>query len=147
MAMRRKVVFGEGRTNTCFGCGGDNPRGLRLEFFETAEGVEAEYNVPEHLQGAPGIAHGGIQATILDEVLCMTAYAKLGTSVFTGELTVRYVQPVPTETPLVIRGRITESRGRSSFIEGAIHLAATGEELTRARGRFFPQKESREAGS
>lgn len=134
------MLFEPGRPNTCYGCGGDNPRGLRLEFFETDDGVEARYSVPEHMQGAPGIAHGGIQATLLDEVLCMTAYAKLGRPVFTGELTVRYLEPVPTLTPLVIRGRIAEERGRSSFIEGGISLATDERELTRARGRFFAQK-------
>jgi len=146
MATRRKVVFDEGRPNTCFGCGSDNPNGLRLEFTETDDGIEVQYTVPEALQGAPGIAHGGIQATLLDEALCMAAYAKLGTPVFTGELTVRYLKPVPTHTPLLVRSRILETKGRSSWIEGAIHLADTGEELTRARGRFFAQKEDTKAG-
>ena len=136
---KRKVVFDEGRPNACFGCGAENTRGLQLEFSETEHGVEIEYIVPPHLAGAPGVAHGGIQATLLDEALCMTAYAKLGTPMFTGELTVRYVRAVPTETPLVVRGRITSTKGRSAFIEGGIYLASTGEELTRAHGRFFAQ--------
>ena len=138
--VRRKIVFDEGRPNTCFGCGADNPGGLRLEFSETDDGVEVEYAVPAHLQGAPGIAHGGILATIMDEALCMTAYAKLGVPVVTGELTVRYLKPVPVEQTLLARGRIAETKGHSAFIEGEILLAATGEELARARGRFFEQK-------
>jgi hypothetical protein len=44
---------------------------------------------------------------------------------------------VPSGTPLVIRSRIAEERGRLFVIEGGIHLAETGEELTRGRGRFF----------
>jgi len=135
--MRRPIVFHENRTNNCFGCGSDNPRGLRLSFIETDEGVEVEYSVPHHLEGAPGIAHGGVLATVLDEALCMTAYAKLETVVVTGELTVRYLKPVPTETPIIARGRITENRGKSAFIEGGIYLASTGEQLCRAHGRFF----------
>jgi acyl-CoA thioesterase FadM len=67
----------------------------------------------------------------------MTAFAKRGTGVVTGELTVRYLRPAPTDTPLLVRGRIVEARGRSFLIEGGIHLAATGDELTRGRGRFF----------
>lgn len=134
--MRRHVVFGNG-LGSCFGCGAGNPKGLRLEFFETDEGVEADYVVPAYLEGAPGIVHGGIQGTLLDEVLCMTAHAKRGTGVMTGELTVRYLRPVPTEMALRIRGRIVEERGRSFLIEGAIYLADSGEEMTRGRGRFF----------
>jgi acyl-coenzyme A thioesterase PaaI-like protein len=132
--MRREVTF---RGSTCFGCGAENPQGLQLRFFETDEGVEVDYVSPPHLDGAPGIIHGGIQGTLLDEAMCMAVYAKRGIGVVTGELTVRYRKPVPSGTPLVVRGRILEQRGRSFLIEGGIHLAETGEELTRARGRFF----------
>lgn len=135
----RKVVYRSGSYNACFGCGSDNPSGLRLEFVETEEGIEVPYRVAADLQGAPGIVHGGIQATLLDEAMCMTAYAKLGMSVVTGELTVRYLQPVPTLTELLVRGRITETKDRSAFIEGAIYLADGGTQLTQARGRFFAQ--------
>lgn len=136
--MRRQVFFA-GDSNRCFGCSPGNPAGLRLEFFETDEGVETPYSAPPHLEGAPGVIHGGIQATILDEVLCMTAYAKAGTRVVTGELTVRYLRAAPTETRLVIRGRIAGKRSESYLIEGGIYLEANGEELTRAKGRFFLQ--------
>jgi acyl-coenzyme A thioesterase PaaI-like protein len=135
--MRRPISFrndGEGR---CFGCGPANPAGLRLDFFETDDGVEVEYAVPSSMEGAPHVVHGGIQATLLDEAMCMTAYAKGGTGVVTGELTVRYLKTVPTETPLLISGRITERRGNSFFIAGSIRLADGDEELTRAQGRFF----------
>ncbi len=136
--MRREIVYSNG-VNHCFGCGPSNPAGLRLSFIESDEGVEVEYTVPAQLQGATGIVHGGIQATLLDETLCMTAYAKAGTPVFTGELTVRYLRPVPTGTPLRVHGRIVEAKPKGWIIEGAITLAETGEELTRAHGRFFAQ--------
>lgn len=132
--MRREVTY---RGSTCFGCGPENSQGLRLRFFETDEGVEVDYVSPPHLDGAPGIIHGGIQGTLLDEAMCMAVYAKRGVGVVTGELTVRYRKPVPSGTPLCVRSRIIEQRGRSFVIEGGIHLAETGEELTRARGRFF----------
>jgi acyl-coenzyme A thioesterase PaaI-like protein len=135
--MRRQIWFANDRDGGCYGCGPKNPSGLRLAFFETDAGVEVEYAVPADMRGAPGIVHGGVQATLLDEAMCMTAYAKGGTPVVTGELTVRYLAAVPTETPLLVRGRITETRGRSFFIAGSIVLASSGEELTRAHGRFF----------
>ena len=134
--MRRRIAFAS-RPNRCFGCGPDNPGGLGLEFHETDEGVAVEVAIPERLAGAPGIVHGGIQATLLDEAMCMTAYAKAGTPVVTGELTVRYLRGAPTGTPLLVCGRITGTKARSFFIEGVIRLADTGEELARAHGRFF----------
>src|SRR4051794_25653989 len=135
--MRRPVVFASDTPNGCFGCGPDNTLGLRLEFFETDVGVECEWTPPAHVAGAPGIVHGGIQGTVLDEVLCMAAFAKHGTPVVTGELTLRYRRPAPVGVPLVVRGRIVERDERRLTIEGAIHLAATGDTLTEARGRFF----------
>ena len=140
--MRRTVVFREGE-NHCFGCGPNNPLGLRLQFFETDDGIEVEWVAPAYVQGAPGIVHGGIQGTLLDEALCMTAYTKRGTPVVTGELTVRYRRPVPTDTPLLIRGRIVEEDARSLVIAGAIHLAGGGEALTEGKGRFFPARRER----
>ena len=135
--MRRQIWFDADHAGRCFGCGPANPSGLKLRFYETDDGVESEYVVPSDLDGAPGIVHGGIQATLLDEVMCMTAYAKAGTGVVTGELTVRYLRPAPSGMPLLLAGRITQTRGRSFFIAGSIRLADGGEELTHARGRFF----------
>ncbi|HZR81252.1 MAG TPA: PaaI family thioesterase [Candidatus Binatia bacterium] len=135
--MRRPIVL-DTRPNACFGCGPDNPAGLGLSFHETDDGAETDVVVPAHLGGAPGVVHGGIQATLLDEVMCVTAYAKAGTRVVTGELTVRYLLPAPTGRKLCVRGRIAGRKGRSLLIEGAIEDAATGELLARAHGRFFP---------
>jgi uncharacterized protein (TIGR00369 family) len=137
--MRRPLSF-DGGLNNCFGCGPENALGLRLRFFETDDGVELDYVVPAHFAGPPGAVHGGIQATLLDEVLCMTAYAKRGTGVVTGELTVRYLRPAPTDTPLVVRGRIVEDLADSFVIAGGIHVAATDDLVARGRGRFFPKR-------
>jgi len=139
MKRLREIVI-ESEYGGCFGCGQKNPAGLRLAFYETEDGVESEYTVPPHLAGPPGIAHGGIQATILDETLCVAAFAKAGIQVVTGEMTIRYLRPVPTAALILARGRIVEQKDHSFFIEGEICLAASGEELTRARGRFFAEK-------
>lgn len=135
----RRLIGETGEPSRCWGCGKDNPSGLHLEFFETDEGVETEYTAPADLMGPPGVIHGGVQASILDEVMCMVALVKRGSYVFTGELTVRYVAPVPTEVPILVRAWLAEERKESAFIEGVISLASDHRELTRARGRFFYQ--------
>ena len=54
----------------CFACGLENPIGLKLKFYQTAEDeVTADYVAPEEYQGYPGILHGGVTATILDEAV------------------------------------------------------------------------------
>jgi len=139
--MRRPLAWGDS-SSRCYGCSPDNPQGLRLSFFETDAGVEIDYVAPDHVEGAPGVVHGGVQATLLDEAFCMTVHAKHGRHVVTGELTVRYRRPVPTGTPLRVCGRIVEARTRSFLVEGGIHLASTGEELTRGRGHIFVAPEN-----
>jgi acyl-coenzyme A thioesterase PaaI-like protein len=116
-----------------------NSAGLQLIFFETHDGLETDYVVPQAFAGAPGVAHCGIQAAILDETLCVTALTKAHVRVVTGQMTIRYLRPVPTATVILARGHIVARQGRSLLIEGAICLANTREELTRAHGRFFPQ--------
>ena len=54
----------------CFGCGEDNPEGLHLQFEEQPDGAgHAVVVLGDHHSGEPGIVHGGIQATMLDEVM------------------------------------------------------------------------------
>ena len=55
-----------------------------------------------------------------------------------GELTVRYVKPVPTETPIIGRGSLVADHGRYVDVEGRLEELDTGVVLATARGRFFP---------
>ena len=53
----------------CFLCGLENPVGLKLRIYETEQGVvESTYTAPDHFQGYPGVLHGGIVATMIDEI-------------------------------------------------------------------------------
>src|SRR5207302_5220204 len=54
----------------CFGCSATHPDGLRLSFDRDGEAIVCRYTIPDRFHGAPGIAHGGIVATILDDVSC-----------------------------------------------------------------------------
>ncbi len=93
----------------CFACGMDNPIGLKLQFYQTApDEVTAEFTAPEDYQGYPGILHGGVTATILDEAV---GRAFMGTDptdsnfMYTAELTVKYKKKIPVGKPLKIVGR------------------------------------------
>jgi len=121
----------------CFGCGPGHPTGLWVRCFKTEDGVLSPILVPRQYQGPRGVAHGGIVATYLDEVLAGAALRATGRIAVTGELSVRYVKPVPLETPLIGRGRATARHDRYVDVEGAIEDLTTALVLATARGRFF----------
>ena len=100
-----------GVDDMCFACGEKNPIGLKLEFrFEGDEYVTTFQVRPEY-QGWAGIAHGGLVATVLDEVMARLLWEKQINAI-TGKLEVRYHKPVPIGDTLDIRGRITRQSSR-----------------------------------
>ncbi len=127
----------------CFGCSATNPAGLHLSFRRTLDTVYATYTIPERYHGAPGIAHGGILATIIDEVSCAAAAFLHGTHVVTGELSVRYLRPCPVEVPLVVTARIVREHPRYVVIDTEARQAETL--VATSTGRFFPQARTESA--
>jgi acyl-coenzyme A thioesterase PaaI-like protein len=101
----------------CFICGIENPVGLKLKIYEIEPGViESTFTAPDHFQGYPGVLHGGIVATILDEI---SGRAHMGGAdnprfMFTAKLEVKYRKNVPTGVPLRIVGKAGKSKGRSA---------------------------------
>jgi acyl-coenzyme A thioesterase PaaI-like protein len=104
----------------CFGCGGGQPHGLHLQ-ARAGEGVciTAEFTVRPAHQGAPGLAHGGVLATALDETLGALNWLQRVIAV-TGRLETDFVRPVPVDTVLHLDARVTAVHGRK------IYCAATG---------------------
>jgi acyl-coenzyme A thioesterase PaaI-like protein len=126
------------RFHQCFGCGPGHPTGLRVRCFKTSEGVISPIIVPGHYAGPPGAAHGGIVAAYLDEVLAAAVHLTMARSAVTGELTVRYMKPVPVETPIVGKGSLVADHGRYVDVAGQLEELGTGSVLATARARFFP---------
>ena len=120
----------------CFGCGPGHPIGLRVRCFKVDGGVLSPILIDRRYEGPPGATHGGIVAAYLDEVLAGAVVRGTGRIAVTGELTVRYVKPVPLETPLVGRAHLVTDHGRYADVEGQIEDLVTADVLTTARGRF-----------
>ncbi|MFJ8186960.1 PaaI family thioesterase [Streptomyces sp. NPDC096105] len=104
----------------CFGCGDEQPHGLHLQ-ARAGEGVSitAEFTVRPAHQGAPGLAHGGVLATALDETLGSLTWL-LRTIAVTGRLETDFVRPVPVGTVLHLQAQVTAVAGRK------IYCTATG---------------------
>ncbi|MCX2923648.1 PaaI family thioesterase [Streptomyces sp. NEAU-W12] len=104
----------------CFGCGGEQPHGLHIE-ARAGEGVSvtAAFTVRPAHQGAPGLAHGGVLASALDETLGALNWL-LRTIAVTGRLETDFVRPVPVDAVLHLRAEVTAVAGRK------IYCTATG---------------------
>jgi acyl-coenzyme A thioesterase PaaI-like protein len=111
----------------CFVCGRQNPVGLHLQFYEDHQNqqIVVPIAIPEAYQGYPGIAHGGILATILDETSGRAIMMGTEDAPFwvTAKLELRYRKPTPTETPLTIVGWVVKQRRRSAEVAGEVRLA------------------------
>lgn len=107
----------------CFVCGLANPIGLQLRFYQTGQDeVTAEYTVPEHYQGFPGVVHGGIVAAMLDEV---AARSLIGGDpprfMYTARLEMRYRKNVPVNQPLRLVGRAVATKRRTATAMSTIY--------------------------
>ncbi len=124
------------RKNYCFGCGNDNPDGMRLKFAYREEGKRfvANFRLGRRFTGPPRHAHGGIIAAILDEA--MSKPSKLRSVIApTIELKVRYLRPVPLGKKLTAVGWEFRVRGREHLRAAEIRNES-GEVLASARGKF-----------
>lgn len=110
--------------STCFGCGPDNDRGLQMTFREIERGVvECRYTAPDHYRGPVGIIHGGIQATLLDEVLGMAVESGLAADasrLVTASFMLRYKRSAPTTREVLLRGSYDRAEGRNHFAMGEL---------------------------
>lgn len=128
--------------NRCFGCGTANPSGLHLEFLLAADGlVVCLPTISETFESRPGYLHGGIIATLLDEIMSKAVRARGSHSAMTRHLQVDYLRPVPSLTPLRIEGRVLRSKGRSHWTEARI-LNAQGTTLAHAKAVFVEPQSS-----
>lgn len=119
-------------SHNCAICGLLNEGGVQATFYDTV----SEDGQPEVLarfvtrsvhQGYPDRLHGGIAAGILDETIgrAINAGNEDGEPTIWGvaiELSTRYLKPVPLDTPLTARGRITRDRRRVFSGSGEIYL-------------------------
>ncbi len=92
-----------------------NPTGVDLQVDWEGEEIVATVVLHRAFEGAPGRAHGGIVAAAFDDITGFVI-GRLGEPAFTGELTVRFVAPVPVEEPLTIRTRLVGRERRKIFI-------------------------------
>ncbi|MGV9251100.1 PaaI family thioesterase [Streptomyces sp. NPDC003697] len=125
----------------CFGCGAGQPHGLHLQ-ARAGDGVSitAEFTVQPAHQGAPGLAHGGVLATALDETLGSLNWL-LRTIAVTGRLETDFVRPVPVGTTLYLEAEVTAVAGRKIYSRATGRVGGPeGPVAVRAQALFIEVK-------
>jgi acyl-coenzyme A thioesterase PaaI-like protein len=102
----------------------------------------SEVELAERFEGWRGVAHGGILATLLDEVMGWTMAAGDDWGV-TARLAVDYRKPVAPGCQLRIEGWITRGRRRVVETAGRIIDRIDGTELATATATYVTVDEAR----
>jgi putative nucleotidyltransferase with HDIG domain len=109
----------------CFGCGPANPIGLKLAFCMEGDSLLARFTPGENHEGYPGVMHGGLISTLLDEVMANLLFLR-GTPIVTAKLEVKFRAPVPIGHPVTAIARPAGATARPSAAATVGHSRATG---------------------
>lgn len=139
----------------CFACDRRHRTGLRVAFRRDPAGppgsVRASTRISRRFGGPPGLVHGGVIATLLDEAMTKVT-AMLGVFAVTARLEVDLQRPLPLGSRVKVYGRplsrkervlhhdawLTDergkviARGRSLFV---VPKPALAKRILRAAGR------------
>jgi acyl-coenzyme A thioesterase PaaI-like protein len=122
----------------CFACGPAQPSGLHLA-ARAGEGVEifAEFTVAPTHQGGPGLAHGGVLVTAMDDALGTLNWL-LHTASVTARLETDFRRPVPVDSTLYLHTWVEAVAGRKIYCSGEARLdAPDGPVALTARALFI----------
>ena len=129
----------------CFVCGDLNADGLRLPIYSSADRAWTTLTIEPRFQGWADLSHGGILATLLDEVMGWALFERDCWGV-TAEMTVRYKRPVPVGRRIRVEGWAVDARRRLFRAEGRIVDASDGTVLCAASGTYVGADEATKAG-
>ena len=129
-------------TRSCFVCGESNPVGLNLRFETDGRLVQTRF-VPrvEHV-GFRQTVHGGLTATLLDEVMFWACAVQTKRIAFCAELNVRFLNLVRPGEALTATGELVSNRRGKLFEAKAELRNQAGLALATATGKYLPIKDA-----
>jgi len=134
----------------CFGCGPENPIGLKLRFQWDGKTARAEFTPTKFYQGWSGLVHGGILISMLDEAM---AYAALfeGRHCVTAKMQVKLSRLAPIDEPLIITAsttrktrKLVEAKAAISLKDSTLIAEGTATQFVIKTSQTTPRKEKPE---
>ena len=126
----------------CFACGLYNPHGLHMRVRLEGGRARCRTSLPPHFQGWVDIAHGGVVATLLDEVMAYAVLFYVGQGL-TTRMETTFRRPVPLQRELEVTGWVEEHRGRRVRAAARLELAGGGVLLAEARAHWLVKLDAR----
>ncbi len=130
----------------CFACDPRHPFGLRMEFELDGEKVVSSWKPHADFQGFYQVIHGGIQATLADEIAGWVVQVICKSAGVTTDLNVKYIKPVLLSNgPLKLQAWLEEQQGNKAIVKVELHdknqiLCTTAE----VKYHLFDEKTSKE---
>jgi uncharacterized protein (TIGR00369 family) len=123
--------------HNCFACSGHNPAGLQLAFHQ-AEGwaLACRWQVTARFENYPGMLHGGIAATILDEIIGQAIFRQEGHLPVSLTANVAWCKPVNVGDTVIAAARLTDRLG-GLYVAEAFLFRPDGKVAASARGRYY----------
>jgi len=124
----------------CFGCSPHNPSGLRLSFFPAAgDGLQTPLAFGREHESYPGVVHGGIVATVCDEIMGNLLVLRTGVTHFTVTLRTRFLTPLAVGAAYRCIAAIRPEPGAGGQRQAAAEvLDDTGATVASATGTYQP---------
>lgn len=125
---------------SCYVCGRDNPMGIGARFYHYEDSVISEIKLGTGQQGAPGFAHGGALAALLDEAMGSACWLKHH-MVMSAKIEVNYRRPVPLGEAFQLHAWVDSEEGRKVWAAGCL-ITRDGAVLTDSRGLFIEARKN-----
>lgn len=122
----------------CMVAGSAHPTGTGLTGRRVGDEVVASVTLGPAHEGPPGRAHGGMIASLFDEVFGFALWME-AVPAYTAWLKINYRQPVPLGEELEYRATVSSREGRKVFLTGTAGHA--GETLAEAEALFVIPRE------
>ncbi len=127
-------------TKSCFVCGEANSMGLNLRFETDGRCVRTRFTPrPEHI-GFRSTVHGGIIATLLDEIMVWSCAVQTRRFAFCAELNVRFVEPLRPAEAVIASAELVNNRRERLFEAKSELRNEAGRLLATATGKYIPIK-------
>jgi uncharacterized protein (TIGR00369 family) len=133
-------------TAACFVCGESNASGLKLRFETDGRIVRTKFMPrPEHI-GFRNTVHGGISATLLDEIMVWACAVQTKRFAYCAELNVRFLNPARPGEEVFATAELVENRRNKIFEARGELRDAAGLLLAAGTGKYLPLKPSEHDG-